>query len=126
MIKHVFLVIALITLTACKVMAPVTTPHAQIPASYQLTSAQVKNTLLEVLSERRWDVQRITDTQIFAKHNKQDRHDASIVIDYSSHDFTIRYQDSHNMKYGNGMIHRNYNRWVETIRIDFNRKLNIN
>lgn len=125
MIKKLVLVSAFVVLTACKTLAPIATPHEQIPTNMHLTSSEVKNLLVDTLANRRWEVQRVTDTQIFAKYNKQDKHQAYIVIDYSSKDFTIRYQDSYNLNYRNGSIHRNYNRWVETIRADFNSKLKI-
>jgi len=39
-------------------------------------------------------------------------HYVSVYIPYSRYSYSILYHSSHNMLYKNGMIHRNYNRWV--------------
>ena len=39
-------------------------------------------------------------------------HRADVKIPYSSSNYSIIYEGSHNLRAGNGLIHRNFNKWV--------------
>ncbi|TDH60274.1 hypothetical protein E2C06_22930 [Dankookia rubra] len=43
-------------------------------------------------------------------------HQAVVQITYDTQRFAIRYVSSTNLNYENGMIHRNYNSWVQNLR----------
>lgn len=42
-------------------------------------------------------------------------HEAVVQIPYDTQRFSIRYVSSTNLDYANGMIHRNYNSWVQNL-----------
>lgn len=50
-------------------------------------------------------------------------HHAVVEIPYSDKFYSILYVESENLKYDDGEIHRNYNRWVNNLNVDIKRKL---
>ncbi|MBD9413009.1 hypothetical protein IB234_00440 [Pseudomonas sp. PDM16] len=62
---------------------------------------------------------------VYASINVRQRHHASIVVEYSPFDIQIRYRSSQGLEYKNGKIHRNYNRWVNSLRADIQHRLNL-
>ncbi|MDR2075918.1 MAG: hypothetical protein LBP61_03150 [Desulfovibrio sp.] len=51
------------------------------------------------------------------------KHTAIVEIAYDQKEFRITYKDSANLDYGNGKIHRNYNRWVATLEKNIRQEL---
>jgi len=52
-------------------------------------------------------------------------HHVVVNIDYSTTEFSITYVDSDDMDAKNGNIHRNYNRWVNNIRVGIHTELGL-
>ena len=50
-------------------------------------------------------------------------HMAKVDIMYDAAAYTIRYNDSENLGYKDGKIHRNYNKWVQNLNMDIQRAL---
>ncbi len=48
-------------------------------------------------------------------------HMAKVDITYDAAAYSIRYNDSENLGYKNGKIHRNYNKWVKNLDMDIQR-----
>lgn len=46
------------------------------------------------------------------------QHRADIAITYNADSYSIAYRDSQGLNYRNGMIHRNYNRWIANLNAD--------
>lgn len=51
-------------------------------------------------------------------------HYAEVKIMYSNTEYSIIYNKSNNLNYSNGMIHRNYNRWISNLRTSINQHMN--
>jgi len=50
-------------------------------------------------------------------------HEAKVDIFYDEAMYSIIYKDSVNLKYDNGLIHKNYNKWIRNLDIDIQRTL---
>ena len=67
----------------------------------------------------------VEPSQIQASINVRQRHLARISVDYSPFGFLIRYRDSQGLEYEDGKIHRNYNRWVNSLRAEILHQLKL-
>ena len=50
-------------------------------------------------------------------------HVAKVDIRFDTKTYSIKYKDSTNLKYKNGRIHRNYNKWVQNLNNDIQSKI---
>jgi hypothetical protein len=127
MIRHLrilFIALALCGLAACT-SKPLLQPQAQLPAEREFSQVQLQQAIITALERRRWQVERVEPTQILASIDVRQRHHAQIAIDYNPADFTIRYRDSQGLEYEDGEIHRNYNRWVNSLRAEILHQLKL-
>ena len=92
------------------------------PVALNLQSKQVKSAIYESAENRGWLVSEIKPGLIRAELYVRS-HDAAIEIPYSDRFYSILYVESENLKYDDGEIHRNYNRWVNNLNVDIKRKL---
>ena len=51
------------------------------------------------------------------------KHMAKVDIHYTTESYSITYKDSEALKYKNGKIHRNYNKWVQNLNNDIQAKI---
>lgn len=124
MIRRLLIVLALCGLAACT-SKPLLQPHVQLPAERDISQAQLQQAIVAALEARRWQVDRVEPARIQASIDVRQRHQARVDIDYSPFGFHIRYRDSHGLDYQDGEIHRNYNRWVNSLRAEILRQLKL-
>jgi hypothetical protein len=92
------------------------------PVAHNLQSKQVKSAIYESAENRGWLVSEIKPGLIRAKLYVRS-HQAVVDIPYNDKFYSILYVESENLKYDDGQIHRNYNRWVNNLNVDIKRKL---
>ncbi len=105
------LFIASMLLFACARVVPVHNLYNESVPGH-LTRHQVGVAIINATNERRcWHAVKVKPGLIRAAVFVRD-HRASVMIPYTSTHYSIIYQDSYNLNAGNGMIHRNFNKWV--------------
>lgn len=123
--KSVLLVLGLLAITACSTSKPVLNPAIGLPPEREFSQVELQQAIVTVLEARRWQVRRVDPGVIYASINVRQHHHASIAVEYSPFDIQIRYRSSQGLDYKNGKIHRNYNRWVNSLRADIQHQLNL-
>ncbi len=92
---------------------------SSIPAG--LSDEQIAKTIQRGGAARGWVIKKVAaghlEATIFVRS-----HMAKVDINYSNDSYSIRYNDSENLGYKNGKIHRNYNKWVKTLNMDIQRE----
>ncbi|MGI0119029.1 hypothetical protein [Zooshikella sp. RANM57] len=79
---------------------------------YQLH--KVRSAIIRACQTRGWNPSIQRDGSIIASIDVRG-HYAKVRITYNRRSVNIRYMDSRNLKYANGKIHRNYNRWIDKL-----------
>ena len=110
-------------LFACARVVPVRNFDNQ-PVPAHLTSQQVGQTILRATNGRRyWRATQVKPGVIRATVFVRD-HKATVLIPYSNTSYSIEYQSSYNLMAHDGLIHRNYNKWVILLNRDIQHDLN--
>mgnify|MGYP006974220736 CR=1 FL=1 len=92
------------------------------PIIASLTTAEIKKGIMKAGMARGWQVKETGPGELTATIHVR-THTATVAISYNSKTYSIRYKDSTNLKYKNGKIHRNYNKWVNFLKTDIDREL---
>ena len=86
-----------------------------------LNDDQIVKTIQRGGTVRGWVVKKIKaghlQATIFVRS-----HMAKVDINYTANSYSIRYNDSENLGFKNGKIHRNYNKWVRNLNMDIQRE----
>ena len=90
------------------------------------SAAQVKQAIQTAAGTKNWSVSAQAGGKLLATLNVRSKHTVMVEITYTANKYSLRYQDSSNMKYGDrdgqAVIHPFYNKWVqefkEAIRIE--------
>ncbi len=98
--------------------------YAAINTVKPLKQSDVKQGILLACSKRGWYPKEIKPGQIEASIVVRS-HTVVVDITYTEKEFQIKYKNSVNLITSSGKIHRNYNKWVATLRKDIDRELNI-
>ncbi|OAN11019.1 hypothetical protein A3K86_18765 [Photobacterium jeanii] len=92
------------------------------PVSYNLQSQQVRSAILESGTARGWIMNETKPGTIRGEINVR-THKAVIDVEYNNKAYSIHYVSSENLKYEDGNIHRNYNKWITNLDQDIKKKL---
>ncbi len=70
--------------------------------------------------KRGWRVTKLKPGKAKAFINVRGKHQATAIIDYNMKEYSITYKSSKGLKYSEGSytIHKNYNKWVNTLDSD--------
>ncbi|RCK51674.1 hypothetical protein TH25_08260 [Thalassospira profundimaris] len=119
-----FSILGLVTLLVVACTAPIMQVESQpFPDDTQkLTMDQLQDAIIKAASSREWTVKKISTGKLMATYAPRD-HVAKVEIDFSQQEFSILYVDSTNLKYSGGTIHKNYNRWVNNLKVDIEREV---
>lgn len=119
-----FSILGLVTLLVVACTAPIMQVESQpFPDDTQkLTMDQLQDAIIKAASSREWTVKKISTGKLRATYAPRD-HVAKVEIDFSQQEFSILYVDSTNLKYSGGTIHKNYNRWVNNLKVDIQREV---
>ena len=92
------------------------------PVPAGLSGTQVEKGIILGGSERGWIISRIDEGHLLGTL-KLRRHVAVVDIRWTPSSYSITYKDSQNLKHRDGVIHRNYNKWVRNLDLDIQRAL---
>ena len=120
-IKGLVVAAMLVMLAGCSRVQPILNVE-NTPVVFNLPSTQVKQAIIEAGAGRGWVMRETTPGKIRGEYQARS-HQAIIDITYNAKTYSIEYADSDNLKYEDGKIHRNYNRWVNNLDVDIKKKL---
>lgn len=104
---------------------PIYNAEEQFAADMQLSERQVQRAIVTALNDRQWKVQSRQPGMVKAEITVRGRHHAEVDIPYSSTSFQINFRSSRGLDEKNGKIHRNYNRWVNRLRGNILKELDV-
>ena len=108
-------------LSACSNIQPLYNIE-NTPIVYNLKSNQVKSAIIQSGSNRGWIMKEINPGEIRGELFVRG-HQAVIDVSYTDKTYSINYVSSNNLKYKDGTIHRNYNRWINNLDFSIKRAL---
>lgn len=108
-------------LASCGRLQPVMSIE-NMPVAAKLQTKQVKTAIIQAASDRGWTIEEASPKELIAKIHVRS-HYTEVKIPYSAKSYSIIYITSKNLNAKDGMIHRNYNRWVHNLNADIRRKL---
>ena len=85
-----------------------------------LSDAQIVKAMQNGGATRGWIVKQVEPGHVVATIYVRS-HMAKVDIIYDAAAYSIRYNDSENLGYKDGKIHRNYNKWVLNLNMDIQR-----
>ena len=109
-LRSTLIVSILLLLVACATEKPILNLHNQ-PVPSSLTEKQIKECIQLAGAEKRWEMKEVKPGLIHAMIDVR-QHSAEVAIAYSKKGYSISYYSSDNLRYKNGEIHRNYNKWI--------------
>jgi hypothetical protein len=122
--KKVITIFAILILASCARFQPIKNiSNHKIPNN--LTMLQITKVIKTQCEGRRWLVRVKSPGVIVANFTKENNISATIQINYSKKDYSIKYLRSINLKNDQGEIHRNYNKWVILLDRDIQNSLNL-
>lgn len=121
--KYFVLIFLSLALMGCSQLQPImAVENAEV--TFNLPVSSVKKAILEAGAQRDW-IMTETSPGIIRGDLSVRSHKAVIEITFNDKAYSINYVNSENLKYSDGKIHRNYNRWINNLSLDIRKKLSI-
>ncbi len=117
------LVMSGITLSSSKASAAEVLNYEDQPITASLTAAQVKKGIMRSGTARGWKRKETGPDELTAMIQVR-THTATVTISYSANTYSTMYKDSTNLKYKDGKIHGNVNKWITFLKTDIDLELN--
>ena len=105
---------------------PVYNAEEHFSSQMSITDRQMQRAIVSALNDRQWTVQSIEPGKIQAAITVRGRHHAEVDIPFSPTSFQILYRSSWGLDYSDGEINGNYNRWVNMLRDNVLKELDVN
>lgn len=112
----------------CRKGNPIYTPSSSFVSSSTTSQlADVKKLIMVACVESGWSPTDIGNNTVEAKIVVRGKHTVVVSIPYTQSSFKIEYKNSINMEYSasKGVIHPNYNKWVNTLSANISKKLSL-
>lgn len=87
-----------------------------------LTMNDIAEVVMQSALNRGWEASRMGEDTVFITYSRKN-YSATAQVFFTYRSYSIEYDSSTNLKYSNGMIHRNYNNWVKRLENDIARNL---
>ena len=109
------LVCALAALIGCRKTVPVENAGSSMPITATAANkAKIADAIIRAGVATNWRITPEGDGKMTGTLNTR-THTAVVTITYDDASYRIDYKDSVNLKYKDGNIHPNYNKWVGTL-----------
>lgn len=127
--KNILMLIVIsFAITGCSTK-PITNIQNELIPIVETTKAptleEIEKAILQASEALGWEGKTIEPGIIETTYTKRN-FDATIDITYTEKDFDINYKNSHNLKYNDGKIHKNYNRWIANLSKNIKEKIKFN
>ncbi|MDC0932240.1 hypothetical protein OAR97_00180 [Arcobacteraceae bacterium] len=109
------LLVSLLFLTGCRSAAIYNVVEA--PIHTKISSDRVFKAIKTAARSRGWLVKKVKNGVAQARINVRGRHSAVVTITYNRKNYSIQYENSHNLKYNSSdnTIHQTYNKWIANL-----------
>ena len=91
-------------------------------AAQSMPISKIRAAIIEAAEARDWQVKPIGEGHLEAVYVRN-THKAVVDILYDRQTYSIHYKSSENLKAQDGTIHRNYNRWVNNLDEEIQKKV---
>jgi hypothetical protein len=110
-------IVLVLAIAACTTKPVYNVERSTFNAKDSLSNEQASEAIFNAGSHLGWSMTEIAPGHIRADINVRGKHQASVDINYDGRGYSIAYVDSENLKYDaeKGVIHRNYNSWVQNL-----------
>lgn len=85
-----------------------------LPPGKSVTMSQVTTAIMRAGTRLGWQMQPEGPGKLSGRINLR-AHSAVIDVEHSTKSYSIKYRDSNNLDAKDGMIHRNYNGWIQNL-----------
>jgi hypothetical protein len=85
-----------------------------LPADKPLTMTQISRAIVVAGNQLGWQMQPVGPGKITGRLARR-THVADVDIEHDTKSYSIKYRDSQNLDAKDGMIHKNYNGWIENL-----------
>lgn len=145
-----FIILTVITLTACKVAPVYNIKDKQFASIQKASLKKIKLAILTASKKADWNAKPLQSGKILATYTfRENKFSAAVIIDYDRDSYAIHYLRSHNLKYNENRpnaqgkyeqnkfekifdnreerthIHKVYNSWVKTLESSINHELSL-
>lgn len=113
----VFLAAAVLVFAGCGTIQPIyNVQSAPIvgPGGKTLSMTEVQQAIMRAGTQLGWQMQPEGPGRISGRLALR-THLAVVDIEHDTKSYSIKYRDSTNLQAGDGMIHRNYNGWIQNL-----------
>lgn len=125
LLRTLFLPLCVFVLAGCT-SKPVYNAEEHFSSRMAISNQQMQRAIVSALNDRQWTVQAIEPGKVQAMITVRGRHHAEVDIPFSPTSFKILYRSSWGLDYKDGKINGNYNRWVNMLRDNVLKALNVN
>ena len=125
MIRRLFVLTLILLLGACARVHPIQNidSHPVVTGSGKtLTANEVRKAIIEAAVGKGWRLKKTGPRRMEAKVLVR-KHGATITIEYSRRNYSIKYKSSHKLNKKGNLIHGTYNRWIRGLVIKIDQKL---
>jgi type IV pilus biogenesis protein CpaD/CtpE len=115
---------ATMTITACTSVPIMNVDQAPVTTvtNRALTTAQVRSAIVQAGTSLGWQMRDEAPGMLVGTLQLR-THSAVVAIPYSTTSYSIQYRSSTNLDASGGMIHRNYNGWIQNLTRAINAQL---
>jgi len=85
-----------------------------VPPGKKLTPQQVTTAIMRAGARLGWQMQPVSPGRISGRLALRE-HTAVVDVQHDTKTYSIRYRESTNLNAKDGMIHRNYNSWIQNL-----------
>ncbi len=110
-------VILVLAIAACNTKPVYNVERSSFNTADALSSEQAAEAIMNAGSKLGWSMSEVGPGLIRGDINVRSKHQATVDISYDGRGYSIAYVGSENLKYDaeKGVIHRNYNSWVQNL-----------
>lgn len=118
------MVFTLVILAGCRTANVYNVQNKTIESEKKLSSAEVYKRIKYAGNVKGWIIKKVKPGLAEGKINLR-KHSAVVEIPYSANSFSIKYKESMNLNYDStkGVIHQNYNGWIQNLENAINLEL---
>lgn len=117
--------LAMVLLLGACTSKPIYNAEEHFSSELALSDSQMQRAIITALRDRQWSVQSAKPGMVQAAITIRGKHHAEVDIPYTTTSFQILYRSSWGLDYKDGKIHGNYNRWVNKLRDNILKELNV-
>jgi hypothetical protein len=113
----------LIALPGCRKLAPVQNFSSPMPLVQKENDKNIASAIIRAGAMTGWEIVPVRPGLMTGTLAVRGKHTAVVDIAYDKQEYKITYRSSSGLKYDNGRIHPQYNKWVTTLDNNIRREI---